>query len=867
MNMANPLTGEFELAAEVSLPAVNRVLAVQHQGQVYLHSFKAGLPPFDDVPIQSGVRGSVQLQVSTPGVSLPLQPGNDGSRVSVHYRAMVRYTNTGTTPVAIPEFVHGEIVATLTVEQTRVGDGGVFNPDSATDRIEQTAATAENVEPAGLVDHPLGQTIAQGGDLINIDFVNNVELKFIPAPGTSLSPETVSVIEQVVLNFLKKGFDPVNVLVRLPSNEDFTIHFWRFKFIAVPAKSAIALLFKLKNVAPSPGSVSSFNALFIESQDDFAIAISNEFIVETITGMISATLEQLDGRQFSGCVWALFGDICATYTMKIRSSKIMLGNEAITFTLTGDLTSPSWYAPNFSFKLELDFGLQIKNNRLGLISVGDVRLSLSSSSSNPFKGVILGAVRDEAKDQIEAARDQILEQTRDQIGSMLSGFTSILSELRIPNVQMTFTRADIRTSGVVVHGKLELASLSPAKIAFNTVARKRIDVDPPEYELVLNAFDSWIPGGTVQQYHWSGLVNQTEDHQFLTRAALPLNRQPKITCLTVRGTQGSFFSTSEVSVQVCCTAGPLVLNPLFTRTNVRNFRFPAPVLIRSSPGKPVAHIDLRLLRDGEAAPSPNGKGNNFVLHFAGAQTDSLAVLGDALTENSDKSGVTFAAAVVPETDLENALSQVSGRNVTLAVDPEGCWSQTFGVGETPATFIIDPKGNVVWQRTGPLDRDALSAAFRSHLSGQGEPVRWEQLRLRLKEGDDFPDLVIKRPRGGSIPLRRLFGSPMLVNFWTSWSAPCLELLQQLQILQNRSTGLIILTVNDGEDPQAASKFFVRHNLTLNLVPDPDRRLSKLCGVNCWPTTVMLANEFGRVQQIHYGLPPAPHGDSLPFQVL
>jgi len=859
--MANSLTGEFDLVAEVSLLAVNRVLAAQHQSQVYLHSFRAGLPPFDNLPPQSGIRGFVDLQVSTPGISLPIQAGNHGARVSIHYRAMVRYTNTGTTPVSIPEFVHGEIVATLNIEQTRVGDGGVYTPVPITDRIEQASVTAGNLLTTDFVNNQLGQTTMQGGDLIHVDFINNVEVKFIPADGIGLSAETVSLIEQVVLNFLKKGFDPVNVLVRLPSNEDFTIHFWRFKVLSVPAKSAVALLVKLKNVAPSPGSVASFNALFIESQDDFAIAISSEFILDTVTGMIKDTLQQLDGKEFEGCatigVWPLETDVCATYTLKLRSSNVKLGNDVITFTLTGDLTSDPWYAPNFSFKLELDFGLQIKNNRLGLIGVGGVRLDLSSSSLNPFKYIIKGKVEDEAENEIESARDQILAETRDQIGDMLSGFSKILSELRIPNVQLTYTGADIRTSGVVVHGKLTLGSLSPAKIAFTTSVRKRTDVDPPVDELVLDAFDSWIPGGTAQQYQWSGLVNQTENHQFITRVALPLNRQPKITCLTLRGTQGSFFSTSEASGQVCSTAGPLVLNPLFTRPEVRNYRLPAPVLTRSRLGKPVAHIDLRLLRNGEPAPAPNGRGNNLVIHFAGAQTDSLAVLGDALNENSDKSSVTFAAAVVPETDLESSLSQVNGRNVTLAIDPEGYWRQNFAVNETPATFIIDPGGNVVWHQTGSLNLATLSAAIKQFLSATGETVRWQQLQLRLKVGDDFPDFRMNQRDGAPFPFRRLFGRPMLINFWTSWSAPCLEVLQQLQIMQNQSTGFTILTVNDGEDPQIAEKLFARNNITLNLVTDPDRRISKLCGVSCWPTTVILSSEFGRVQQIYYGLPELP----------
>ena len=161
---------------------------------------------------------------------------------------------------------------------------------------------------------------------------------------------------------------------------------------------------------------------------------------------------------------------------------------------------------------------------------------------------------------------------------------------------------------------------------------------------------------------------------------------------------------------------------------------------------------------------------------------------------------------------------------------------------------------MVWNRSGALDLATLSTAFGQHLSENGEPVRWQQLRLSVKENDPFPDFVFKRQDGTSIPLRRLFGQSMLINFWTSWSEPCLGVLRQLQIIENQSTSrdLIILAINDGEDPQIASRFFQQNKLTLNLITDSDRQISKSCGVNCWPTTVLL-DRTGRVQQIQFGI--------------
>src|SRR5215471_11853803 len=45
--MANSLTGDFDVVAEFSLPAVNRILAAMHQCQRFLHSISVRI---DDNP-------------------------------------------------------------------------------------------------------------------------------------------------------------------------------------------------------------------------------------------------------------------------------------------------------------------------------------------------------------------------------------------------------------------------------------------------------------------------------------------------------------------------------------------------------------------------------------------------------------------------------------------------------------------------------------------------------------------------------------------------------------------------------------------------------------------------------------------------
>ncbi|MBN1979546.1 MAG: hypothetical protein JW918_19285, partial [Anaerolineae bacterium] len=70
--MSNPLTGDFDAVAEISVPTINRVLAAQHQetgpdpeDEIYFHSLSTPVPP-TRLGDAAGVRGIAEVQVSTP---------------------------------------------------------------------------------------------------------------------------------------------------------------------------------------------------------------------------------------------------------------------------------------------------------------------------------------------------------------------------------------------------------------------------------------------------------------------------------------------------------------------------------------------------------------------------------------------------------------------------------------------------------------------------------------------------------------------------------------------------------------------------------------------------------------------------------
>src|SRR5262245_46822915 len=109
--MANPYTGDVDVVVEFGLSAINRFLALQHQGDghasTWLHSVPAGID--DD---NAGVHGLATIQVSTPTITLPANDSHN--TVTVHFHVMARLTPNGN----LPSWIHGELEATVRIHQS-----------------------------------------------------------------------------------------------------------------------------------------------------------------------------------------------------------------------------------------------------------------------------------------------------------------------------------------------------------------------------------------------------------------------------------------------------------------------------------------------------------------------------------------------------------------------------------------------------------------------------------------------------------------------------------------------------------------------------------------------------------------------------
>jgi len=152
----------------------------------------------------------------------------------------------------------------------------------------------------------------------------------------------------------------------------------------------------------------------------------------------------------------------------------------------------------------------------------------------------------------------------------------------------------------------------------------------------------------------------------------------------------------------------------------------------------------------------------------------------------------------------------------------------------PRVDWLDSRGESSWSITfsAPPDQEGLPL----------EAEEWFPPLPRLA----LP-LITESPTPQLLPLESFRGQVLVVDFWASWCAPCLEALPSLQKLveSKKDRGLAALAVNVDEDDVTARRFAVALGLELpllRLTPGMDA----LFDIKKLPTTLVIDRQ-GRVR--------------------
>src|SRR5687767_11910044 len=112
---------------------------------------------------------------------------------------------------------------------------------------------------------------------------------------------------------------------------------------------------------------------------------------------------------------------------------------------------------------------------------------------------------------------------------------------------------------------------------------------------------------------------------------------------------------------------------------------------------------------------------------------------------------------------------------------------------------------------------------------------------RTKAGSAAPDVEFIDSKGETVTLADFAGTPVLLNLWASWCAPCVKELPTLDLLAGERDGeLGVVTVSQDRAPQGSVAAFLDKLGTKRLgsYHDPEMGLSAALGAEILPTSVL-----------------------------
>jgi thiol-disulfide isomerase/thioredoxin len=97
------------------------------------------------------------------------------------------------------------------------------------------------------------------------------------------------------------------------------------------------------------------------------------------------------------------------------------------------------------------------------------------------------------------------------------------------------------------------------------------------------------------------------------------------------------------------------------------------------------------------------------------------------------------------------------------------------------------------------------------------------------------------------------GKVVLVDFWASWCAPCLQALPRYEALRQQlgPRGFEVVAVDLDQEPRDGARVLQALHLSYPQVPDPQGALAERYGVEGMPASYLL-DRRGRVRQVHVG---------------
>lgn len=120
-------------------------------------------------------------------------------------------------------------------------------------------------------------------------------------------------------------------------------------------------------------------------------------------------------------------------------------------------------------------------------------------------------------------------------------------------------------------------------------------------------------------------------------------------------------------------------------------------------------------------------------------------------------------------------------------------------------------------------------------------------------GARAPLFNLPRLAGPNLELAELNGSPVVINFWATWCAPCREEMPALQQIHEDyyEAGLRVLGINAGETASVVQRWRDAFNLEFDLLLDTNQVTAAHYRLRGYPTTYVVSPE-GVITHVFHG---------------
>jgi cytochrome c biogenesis protein CcmG/thiol:disulfide interchange protein DsbE len=118
-------------------------------------------------------------------------------------------------------------------------------------------------------------------------------------------------------------------------------------------------------------------------------------------------------------------------------------------------------------------------------------------------------------------------------------------------------------------------------------------------------------------------------------------------------------------------------------------------------------------------------------------------------------------------------------------------------------------------------------------------------------GDQAPDFTLTTDQGAKITPTSFPGKVLVLNFWATWCAPCVEELPSLAQFQRQfaNSGVVVVGVSTDRNEVAYRKFLQRFRVPFQTARDPEADIAASYGTYKFPETYIIGRDGKVLQKI------------------